>query len=101
MIEISFLTLVSGALFSFIFEYFPTVSTWFDGLSAKKKQHIIWLSLFLSSLILFGANCAGVWSIDVACSGDGLTTLLRFVANYVLSVFFATVTHNSTKAMLK
>lgn len=101
MIEISFLTLVSGAVTSLLFEYFPNLNTWFEALSAKRKQHVIWLFLFVSSLLLFGANCAGIWSIDVACSADGLTELVRFVANYVLSVFFATVTHNSTKAMLK
>ena len=96
MIEINFLTMANGVVISTLFEYFPYLAENFAKLSAPKKQQVVLLTLLVTTSLLFGFNCGGIWDLGIDCTGTGYTLLIKFVANYILSVFFATTTHAST-----
>lgn len=97
--EISFLTVANGVFISLFLEYFPSVNVWFDALPPKKKQGVVLVFMLVTSLIMFGAGCAGTWDTGLECTSLGLKELMQFVVNYIITVTIGAATHASTKEL--
>lgn len=62
--------IVSGVL-AFLFEYFPPVSKWYDGLSTATKKQFMFGALFLTVAVVFAGGCYGVFVTALACTVAG------------------------------
>ena len=80
------LILISGAVVSLLFSYFPVLNTWFAAKSADVKRLIMLGVMFVVSAAIFGLSCAGLGGeigITLECSKDGVFGLVKI---FILSI---------------
>jgi len=91
-INAELLTYLLAALSAAVFDWFPGVAGWFDGLSALKKQQFMGLLLAGIVLLIYGGTCAGVFSTGygsqagsgtISCDKSGFAALVQV---YLLAV---------------
>jgi len=69
-----FLTLAFAAVYSMAASYIPGFNTWYAGLKAEYQKLIMVGAIFLTTAIVFGLNCAGLFGAyipAVACTYKG------------------------------
>jgi len=74
------LILISGAVLSLLFSYFPGLNTWFAAKSSDVKRLIMAGVLLVVSAAIFGLSCAGYGSdigITLDCSKEGVIGLVK------------------------
>lgn len=99
------LILISGAVLSLLFSYFPGLNTWFAAKSSDVKRLIMAGILLVVSAVIFGLSCAGYGSdigIALDCSKAGAialfkTFILAVIANQ--STYAITVKTNAVKML--
>lgn len=72
------LILVAGAL-ALIFDYFPGVAKWFDGLSVEAKRGVNALGVVGFAAILFAGQCFGIFVTNLICSVAGSLDLFYII----------------------
>ena len=80
------LILISGAVVSLLFSYFPVLNTWFAAKSADVKRLIMLGVMFVVSAAIFGLSCAGLGGeigITLECSKEGVIGLIKI---FILSI---------------
>ena len=74
------LILISGAVLSLLFSYFPGLNTWFAAKPSDVKRLIMAGVLLVVSAAIFGLSCAGYGSdigITLDCSKEGVIGLVK------------------------
>lgn len=74
---------VAGVVVSILFEYFPKLNTWYNGLEDNIQRLIMLGVVALIALTVFGMSCAGL-SDAYTCDKAGVWALIKmFVAGVI------------------
>lgn len=74
------LSLIAGAMLSFVFSYVPGVSPWFAGLRSEYKRLLMAGLLLLSAAVVMALSCSSWgagWGIELTCDQPGLQVLIQ------------------------
>lgn len=72
-----FLTYLLAGLVAILFDWAPTLATWYDGLSVLKKQQFMGAILLGIVAVIFGGMCAGILVTGLACDKAGAASLIQ------------------------
>jgi hypothetical protein len=73
------LTVILSGLLALLFDWFPRLAPWYEGLSRLKKQQLMLGLLALIVAAVFGGSCYGLFSSGLACSRESLPELLQII----------------------
>lgn len=68
-----------GALLAVLFDWFPGLAAWFDGLGALRKRQVMAGMLALLGLGLFAGSCQGLFESGFSCAPHSLPRLLQVI----------------------
>lgn len=72
------LAMIVAGLLAILFDWFPKLSPWFDGLSDLKKRQLMGALLFATVLVIYGGLCINLFSSLVyACNQVSLAELIN------------------------
>ncbi len=71
-------TLFAGAL-ALVFDYFPGVARWFEGLSTEAKRGVNAIGVIAVTAIIFAGQCFGIFLTNLVCSAAGSLDLLYII----------------------
>lgn len=71
-------TLLAGLL-AILFDWFPGLAPWFDGLSAVHKRQVMAGLLAVLGVGLFAGSCWGWFESGLACAPEHLPELLQVI----------------------
>lgn len=69
-----FLAFLLAGLAAIVFDWFPGLAAWFDGLSVLKKKQLMAAVLALIVASMYGLGCAGV--LTLACTKQQIVDLV-------------------------
>ncbi len=72
------LVIVAGAL-ALIFDYFPGIATWYDGLSVAAKRQLTAGLVVGVAAIIFAGQCFAIFITNLVCTAKGAFDLLYIV----------------------
>jgi len=74
------LTVIAATTLSLVFDYFPTVSEWYDSLTEAGKRQVM-LGLLVTALaVIFAGNCFSVVDVSaVTCDAQGVVSALQIL----------------------
>ena len=73
------LSILLAGLLAILFDWFPGLAAWFDGLSRLKKQQVMLGLLGLVVAGVFAGSCLGWFETGLACARQSLPTLLEYI----------------------
>ena len=73
------LTMILAGVMALVFDWFPKVAPWYDGLSPlKKRQLMVGVLISIVGLIEVGA-CYGYFDTGLVCTTDSIPVLLTYI----------------------
>lgn len=87
------LSYVLAGLMAIAFDWFPVLSTWYDGLSKARKQQVMAALLAVVILVVFGLGCAGVLAA-LSCDKDQVAKLISM---YLIAIGINQGVHKISK----
>jgi hypothetical protein len=98
MVEFSvgpeFLLILVAGLLALLFDYFPGIAKWFDGLDIAAKRQLNAGLVIGAMIIIFAGQCIGWFATNLVCTVRG-----SFDALYI--VFLAIGVNQGVHALLK
>jgi hypothetical protein len=81
-VDSALLLALVGAGLALIFDYFPSVRTWFDALTDAQKRLLNAGLILLAAVVLFAGDCLAVFDTNLVCDTRGAldTVYLVFLA---------------------
>ena len=89
-----FLLVIVAGLLALVFDYFPAVAQWFDGLSVAQKKQLNAGLVIGSGAVIFAGQCFGLFVTNLICTVRG-----GFDALYI--VFLAITVNQGVHALAK
>jgi pilus assembly protein Flp/PilA len=89
-----FLSYLLAGLVAILFDWFPWLAAWFDGISELKKKQVMAGLLLVVVLVIYGGICGQVFSTDYACDKAGFASLFEV---FLISVGINQGIHALTK----
>lgn len=74
-----FLLIVVAGLLALVFDYFPGIAQWFDGLSTAAKRQVNALLIIGVAAVLFAGTCFVLFVTNLVCTAKGALDLLYIV----------------------
>lgn len=74
-----FLLVIVAGLLAFVFDYFPVVAKWFDGLAESNKKLLNVGLIVLMAVGLFIGTCYGWFVTNLVCTTKGFFDTLYIV----------------------
>ena len=73
------LVMILAGLLAVLFDWFPGLRPWFDGLSRTRKRLVMTGLLSLVAGLIFAGSCKGLFETGVACTVESLPLLLQYI----------------------
>lgn len=77
------LVAIFGAILALAFDWFPRLAPWYDTLSELKKRQLMGAAMTIVVAVILGGSCAGVFSVDLACTKESAASLIQMVLTIV------------------
>ena len=71
-----FLSVAGAALLAVLFDWFPGLRTWFDGLSVDQKRQTAGGLVVLVVALVYGLQCANLLQTGLTCDQVGLSQIV-------------------------
>jgi len=78
-VSAEFLLTLVAAVLALVFDYFPGIAGWFDGLAAVVKRQVVAGLIIGFALVIFASQCLAVFVTNLVCDTKGFLDLLQII----------------------
>ena len=70
---------IVAAVLAFVFDYFPVLADWYNGLDETNKKRYMFVFLFVTVAAIFAGDCFGVFITYLVCTVMGLVDVVKLL----------------------